>query len=137
MRFYVYELMHGDQCMYIGKGSDYRLANQKSAFGLKGHEIAYFRREQDAYKFEREMIAERSPWLNRHPGGNGSRVTPIRAPRMTKEIRRIQEIGSRAYAAMLVLRYRKHHKPGVLADLISVVKTGLTLAEIALNLSRA
>ena len=76
-RFYVYVLTdEANSVIYVGKGSGWRLSVQRRRYRCSGHEIARFKRENDAYAFEREQISELSPRLNRHPGGNGSRVTP-------------------------------------------------------------
>lgn len=103
-RFYVYELLNGEGgCAYIGKGSGKRLTAQKSNFKLSGHELARFKREKDAYRFERHFIAERKPALNKHPGGNGSWSTPVRPYRKTADEREIDRVGPRVYAARMVI----------------------------------
>src|ERR1700690_1528318 len=71
--FYVYALINDCRIAYIGKGSGYRLTTQKRHFGLDGYEVARFKREKHAFAFERTMIAEYSPPLNRCAGGNGGR----------------------------------------------------------------
>jgi hypothetical protein len=88
-RFYVYALTdETNAVVYVGKGSGYRLTVQRYRFKCAGHEIARFKREDDAYAFEREKIAEIKPRLNRHPGGNGSRATPIKPePRIHFDMR--------------------------------------------------
>lgn len=102
--FYVYELAKDGQSQYIGKGSGRRLAAQIRNFGIEGVEIARFKREKDAYAFEVKAIAERAPILNRHKGGNGSHAQ-IKRERRPKWDIEIERIGSRAYAARLVLAY--------------------------------
>ena len=105
-RFYVYLIGDMDAPDYIGKGSGNRLRQQRKNFGSDGNEIARFKREDDAYKFEREKIAELSPFLNKGPGGNGSRVTPAPRYRPTKGERDIVRIGSRRFSArMLINKY--------------------------------
>jgi hypothetical protein len=107
-RFFVYELLGPDGASaYIGKGSGRRLLTQQKVFGLTGHEIARFWREKDAYAFERFAIADRQPILNRHPGGNGSRATPIRHTKYKWE-RDMERIGTRAYAARFLIGYIGH-----------------------------
>lgn len=104
-RFYVYELADDSGAVrYVGKGSGDRLKVQRRRYGLAGHEVARFRRESDAYGFERERIAECRPPLNKHPGGNGSRATPVRVRRQQFELD-IERIGSRRYAARMLLRF--------------------------------
>ncbi len=109
-KFYVYELsFHTGDCAYIGKGSGHRLKYQKRAFLLEGHEVARFWREADAYKFEKALIAERFPVLNRSPGGNGSwvRKPQERHHRFKWEIE-MARIGTRAYAARFLIGYMGH-----------------------------
>lgn len=101
-RFYVYALTDADGVAYIGKGSGRRLAAQRRAHRLDGHEVARFKREKDAYRFERECIAQYRPALNRHPGGNGSRATPIVVRKYAFE-KEIEAVGSRRYCARLLL----------------------------------
>lgn len=104
-RFYVYELVDGcGVVQYVGKGSGRRLAASARARGVSGHEVARFKREQDAYAFEVARIAELSPSLNVAKGGNGARATPIRRTK-TKFEREIDAIGPRVYAARLWLRF--------------------------------
>lgn len=99
--FYVYELIDADGTVqYVGKGSGRRLAAQRRNHSLDGREVARFEREEDAYAFERERIAEAKPPRNRHPGGNGSRVTPEPIPAFVREIERV---GARRYAARFLL----------------------------------
>lgn len=105
-RFYVYEIYRGLECLYIGKGSKYRLTSQINKFKAEGREIARFKDEEDAYSFEREMIAERSPLYNIHPGGNGCRVKKKKKTyyRRTKEEMEMERIGTRKYAAIMLLK---------------------------------
>lgn len=104
-RFYVYKLMDEQVVAYIGKGSGYRLNNQIRAYGLPGEVVATFEREKDAYAFEIKAIAELKPLLNRHKGGNGPRCKPFRKPRKPVWLIEIERIGTRAYAARLLLKF--------------------------------
>jgi hypothetical protein len=104
--FYVYRLIDGDVTAYVGKGSGRRLHNQMRTFRLAGEIIKRFKRERDAYAYERKMIAELVPTLNRHPGGNGARLQKTRYRRDAFDML-IAKIGTRAYAARLVLACAK------------------------------
>ncbi len=79
--FYVYRIFSGDSTVYIGKGSNGRLAAQKRRFGLEGEVVAYFDDEEAAYAEEVRLIAEFAPPMNKHPGGNGPRGGFSHAPR--------------------------------------------------------
>lgn len=103
-KFYVYRIFDGFETVYVGKGSGGRLANQVRKFGLNGEIIASFRRERDAYAHEKLMIAELKPTANILSGGNGSRVQKVRIRRQSWEIE-IDRIGSRRYAARMLLRF--------------------------------
>jgi hypothetical protein len=109
-RFYVYEIIHEDECLYVGKGSGDRLRAQERSFWCKGREIARFKLERECYAFERQLIADRKPWLNVAPGGNGSRSTPKPAPRKAKWQRDMEAeyraVGGRCMSARILLRYR-------------------------------
>lgn len=103
-RFYVYALFNGVVCEYVGKGSGRRLDVQKRKFGLEGRIIKRIQNEKEAYSYERKMIAELKPTLNKHPGGNGSKATPETKYRKDAFDRLIDKIGTRAYAARILLR---------------------------------
>ncbi|TCK87347.1 hypothetical protein [Paraburkholderia sp. BL9I2N2] len=109
MNFYVYELVsESGAVMYIGKGSGRRLAVQRKAFQLDGHEVARFKSEKDAYQFERQRIDELKPFLNIHPGGNGGTVQKKRKPRITEFEKECLRLGSKVVAARLALRFGEH-----------------------------
>lgn len=131
-RFYVYRIMDGDDVAYIGKGSGARLRVQRQRFGLGGEEIARFKREKDAYEFERACIAEYAPPLNKHPGGNGSRASKIRAPRRQPWEIEIERVGSKVYAARVLLKYRHClGKYGVSADQLRQIERVAELGVVA------
>lgn len=79
--FYVYAIGDIDAPAYIGKGSGSRLATQIRKHNLPGVEIARFSREEDAYSFEREKIAELQPPRNKTAGGDGGRYGVSRGVR--------------------------------------------------------
>ena len=69
---------------------------------MTGEIVKRFKSESAAYKYEKELIASLCPVLNKHPGGNGSKAT---RKRKTKFDVLIEKIGSRAYAARLLLSF--------------------------------
>lgn len=106
-RFYVYEVLGAlGEVLYVGKGSGNRkTVSLRQRSGSAVQEVARFKREFDAYFYERQRIAESRPALNKSPGGNGSLATPKRAERLPSWVKDIERIGSRCYAARLVLFY--------------------------------
>lgn len=102
-RFYVYQIIDAGSVVYVGKGSGNRLRNQMYRFRLPGEIVKRFKREGDAYAYERKLIAELAPSLNRCTGGNGSRAQKRPAYRKDAFDRLIEKIGTRAYAARLWL----------------------------------
>lgn len=121
--FYVYAIMRGPVCVYVGKGSGYRACVSAKRHGGEYTILKKFRDEVDAYDFEVEMISELMPENNRCPGGNGSRKRPFLVPKVIRgEIseeafaklvskkddvqRGMEKLGPRKYVAkMLVDRY--------------------------------
>ena len=101
---YVYHLVENGKIQYIGKGSGRRLSNQIRNFKLSGYIACVFRSEEDAYRFEIQQIAEHSPALNIHPGGNGSR-TKKRISRLTGWQKEMKSMGTQVYAARLLMKY--------------------------------
>jgi hypothetical protein len=97
---YVYRIFDLGGTVYIGKGTGNRLANQKRKFGLSGEVICYCDTEAKAFAKEIELIRKFKPYLNKHPGGNGSwqDKTP-------KWVREIEAMGTRKYAARMLLRF--------------------------------
>lgn len=105
-RFYVYRLVAArGLVLYIGKGSGRRLRGQQAKYKCSGEIISRFKRERDAYAFEVKAIAEYQPALNKHKGGNGSRAMPLRTPRKSKWELELDRVGSRRYAARMLLRF--------------------------------
>ena len=101
-RFYVYVCGDLDAPVYIGKGSGRRASVSAQARGAPATELARFKRECDAYQFEREAIAELAPSLNRHRGGNGSKATPIKGPRPDAWTLEARRCGTRLMAAAIL-----------------------------------
>lgn len=129
-RFYVYQLTHGDEIMYVGKGSGTRLQRQIHDFGLKGSVIARFKREKDAYAHEIHVIADLSPRLNRHAGGNGNMATPAKRHARSKDEILMNRIGTRAYAARFLLAYHPPKDRKTLEALCFVARHGVTSHEL-------
>ena len=105
--FYVYEITdQSGAVIYVGKGSGRRMAaSRRDRSGAGCHEVARFKREADAYAHEVERIASHSGLLNKHKGGNGSKATPALRHRKQAWEKEIERIGTRAYAARILLRY--------------------------------
>jgi len=101
-RFYVYAITdHNGVIVYVGKGSGERLAQQRRTHRATGHEIARFKRERDAYKFEIQCIEELKPCRNKHQGGNGPCAR--RATRQDAFERICDRLGTRTVAARILL----------------------------------
>ncbi len=104
-RFYVYELFSDkNPCLYIGKGSGYRLTVQRRKFACSGRILERFASEKAAYAREVVLIAERKPLLNKHKGGNGSRAIRKYYRRSKEEIE-YERLGHQVYTARVLLRY--------------------------------
>lgn len=101
--FYVYRIFDGVTTVYVGKGSGSRLANQKRVFALPGEIIEECRSDDHAFEREIHWIKTLMPTDNKNVGGLGGRVRPRRKPRLTKEYREIEAMGSRRYAARFLL----------------------------------
>src|SRR6185369_5166066 len=110
-RFYVYAFFEDGAWAYVGKGSSDRFKAQRNRFNLPGHEVARFKTESQAYAFERELISANKPFLNKCPGGGGSRAIPVRTLPLPKEFIEIESVGVRRYAAMILWRYRYMFTP--------------------------
>lgn len=103
MKHYVYELQQDGITHYVGKGSGRRLAVQERRFGMSGRIVKNFDSAAQAYKFEKSHIAAVNPVLNKCAGGNGGRNK--RVSRTPKDWLRIVEVGTRVYAARLLLEF--------------------------------
>lgn len=102
-RFYVYRLFDDPLItLYVGKGSGNRLRHQKHMRQCGGEVLRWFDLESEAYAYEKKMIAEMVPDLNKHPGGNGAKAARQYRPKWLVEI---EKIGTGAYAARVLLRY--------------------------------
>jgi hypothetical protein len=101
--FYVYRIFDGFETVYVGKGSGRRLSNQKLSFRLDGEILEHCRSDDHAFERERHWISLLMPSENKNPGGFGGRVRPRRAPRLPKEYRDIEAVGSRRYVARFLL----------------------------------
>ena len=103
-KFYVYDVL--DECgslIYVGKGSGNRMiVSMRARKGSTCKIVESFSKERDAYAFEVKRIAELCPPLNIAKGGNGAKAakTINKLPLWAK---RMEEIGSRKYAARLWL----------------------------------
>lgn len=121
MRFYVYAFIEGHEVLYVGKGSGRRLKQQEKRFGFAGKIIEHLDDELKAYEREVYWISELRPTLNKNRGGSGSFLTETVPAALRKsftlaewkreerkalaELRRIEEMGTRKYAANVLLRH--------------------------------
>lgn len=103
MNHYVYVLEQDGVIEYVGKGSGRRLTVQQRKFGMTGRIVKRFETSDQAYKFEKAHIAATNPVLNKYAGGNGSKNK--RATRTPKDWLEVVEVGTKAYAAKLLLRF--------------------------------
>lgn len=101
--FYVYRIFDGFETRYVGKGSGRRLTNQKRRFRCDGEIIERCRSDDHAFDRERHWIKQLMPTENRSAGGYGGRCRPARKPRLPKEIRSIEQVGTRRAAARFLL----------------------------------
>jgi hypothetical protein len=100
--FYVYEILdESNNVIYIGKGTNNRVKHSlRERKGSSYNIVKYFEHEHKAYEYEVKHIAKYSNLLNANKGGFGGNVL-----KGDKETRLMQEIGTRAYAARMLLRY--------------------------------
>ena len=103
-KFYVYRIYDGAVTVYIGKGSGRRLKQQMQRFSLQGEIIERFCSEKLAYKAECQWIKELKPTDNQNAGGGGS-YTVRKKVRRTKEEIEMERVGTRVYAARMLLRF--------------------------------
>lgn len=105
---YVYRIYDGHETVYVGKGSGRRLSNQKRRFACDGEIIRGGLTDDEAFRFEREMIAALKPTGNVAPGGNGGRLRskPLSsfARALMREAAEVDRVGSRVFAARFLLR---------------------------------
>lgn len=107
-RFYVYEITSDDgSVIYVGKGSGRRSSVSAREKGGADRIVAFFNKEKDAYDYEIERISEVGPAMNKHPGGNGSRAAKVRKEKNGKWESFVEKVGTKRYAAMLLLGYAK------------------------------
>lgn len=70
-KWFVYRVHLGGQCIYVGKGCGIRyLVSARRLGGIAGI-VRYFDRESQALSFEKKLIAELSPPMNKTGGGEG------------------------------------------------------------------
>ena len=118
--FYVYAIMDGEVCLYVGKGTGRRAKTSAIRHGGFPVIIRRFRDEDAAFSYEKEMIAELLPQNNKCGGGNGGRKSnnPIppsfrgkisqadmrREARSFRLVERgMREIGPRKFVANMLL----------------------------------
>ena len=133
---YVYAIMHGPTCVYVGKGSSDRSVRSAKKHGGTPVILEQFTCEDQAFKRERELIAEMMPQNNISTGGNGGRLQPKLLTRaqqiMIREAIRfeaeLKEVGQRRYCArFLVSRIDESN-----CDSLGVSRVGLNrLREVA------
>lgn len=107
--FYVYRIFDGFETVYVGKGSGRRLDHQKRKFGLPGEIVEGCKSDDHAFSREVFWIKQLQPTSNKLRGGNGGRVRPKPIcrdeKRFLKELAEIDRIGSRRYAARMLLKF--------------------------------
>jgi hypothetical protein len=131
-RCYVYRIFDGHETVYIGKGTGRRLQTQLRRFGVDGEILARDLTDEQAFRRERELIAELMPTANRHPGGNGGRSVKKRKPSLPlwwrKQQREMQELGTRKYVARFLARKLNYAN----CELYGISKVGMDrLLEVA------
>ncbi len=69
--WFVYKIVRDGEIVYIGKGAGYRhRASAKKHDGVS-EIVVHFPKEQEAFEFEKLLIAEIRPACNRSAGGDG------------------------------------------------------------------
>jgi len=113
-RFYVYDILDCEgNPIYVGKGSGCRRkVSERYRGGASSIEAARFFDEEDAYRYEIERIADINPMLNKHIGGNGARCSVVKTKKIKidAQTRLMNKIGTRAYAARMLLSYYNAYK---------------------------
>lgn len=116
--FYIYRIFgYWGETLYIGKGSGRRLASQKRKFGCDGEIIYRCRDEKSAYRAEVRFIKKLKPSLNKNGGGLGGYT----GRGMTADERLMKQIGTRAFAARILL-WCYHHPNDEIHKLIDHTK---------------
>lgn len=100
--FYVYEILNENGLViYVGKGFKNRVKTSlKERKGFSFKIVKRFKFEHQAFEYEVKHIAKYNNLLNANKGGFGGCVL-----KGDKETRLMQEIGTRAYAARMLLKY--------------------------------
>ena len=104
--FYVYEIYdESGIVIYVGKGVKDRVnKSQKERGGHSSKIVKRFQYELDSFDYEKVLIAKHKNLLNKTAGGDGGRVGK------TKDVLLIDKIGTKAYAARMLLNYHKAFK---------------------------
>lgn len=121
-KYFVYELLNQDgDVFYVGKGSGRRAhVSMKQRAASEFRVVKRFRSEADAYMFEKDHIAKFDCLINKCAGGNGSKAAKIRKPKWLCEI---EDVGTRVYAARLLMKYPQMIAPSKV-DMIRQVSHG-------------
>ena len=99
--FYVYQIFDNDNVIYIGKGTNNRVnASLRERCGTHFEIVKRFEHEHKAFEYERSLIATHNNLKNKNKGGFGGCVL-----KGDKDTRLMQEIGTRAFAARMLLNY--------------------------------
>lgn len=100
--FYVYEIYdENKKVIYVGKGIKRRAAiSMRQRNGASYAIVKRFESESSAFEYEAKLIEKYDGLLNKIKGGYGGSVL-----KGDKETRLMKEIGTRAYAARMLLRY--------------------------------
>lgn len=106
-KYYVYDVLDGDgTIIYVGKGCNHRMNRScRHRKGAAAIVIERFESDEAAYAFEKKRIAEIHPPLNQSKGGDGPRENSAHHPLIGWQ-REMKSIGTRAYAARLLLKIR-------------------------------
>ena len=121
-RFYIYCFRKGEVVLYVGKGTGGRLKQQEKRFSLSGEILEHVDCEDIAYQRERHWITMLMPTENKNAGGGGGYSDPNPIPKelrgqlslrewnkhasaAKREELEIERIGTRKYAAKLILRF--------------------------------
>lgn len=100
---YVYAVKVDGVIVYIGKGTGRRSRVSARRCGGQPEILKAFTNEDDAFAYERKMIALHGPEMNVCAGGNGGRAKPKPTPRKPKWLAEIERIGTKVYAARFLL----------------------------------